>query len=138
VHDESFLSRDSNLLVHKKEQLQAMMSTYGLKVILRRMASKPLRHAEQRRVHILDTDERTYAEQDSEAFVRTLEHLTMHQQDQLLEAIQTCPILFSGGLGTADVELVDFELVPDAKPYHIKQPFSIPVVYQGTTMKEID
>jgi hypothetical protein len=33
---------------------------------------------------------------------------------------------------------VDFELVPDAKPYHIKQPFSIPVVYQGTTKKEID
>jgi hypothetical protein len=102
------------------------------------MASKPLRHAEQRRVRILDTDERTYAEQDLEAFVRTLEHLTMHQQDQLLEAIRTCPVLFSGGLGTADVEPVDFELVPDAKPYHIKQPFSIPVVYQGTTKKEID
>jgi hypothetical protein len=102
------------------------------------MASKPLRHAEQRRVRILDTDERTYAEQDLEAFVRTLEHLTMHQQDQLLEAIQTCPVLFSGGLGTADVEPVDFELVPDAKTYHIKQPFSIPVVYQGTTKKEID
>jgi hypothetical protein len=103
------------------------------------MASKPLRYAEQQRVPILDTDERTYAEQDLEAFVRTLEHLTMHQQDQLLEAIQTCPVLFSGGLGTADVEPVDFELVPDAKPYHIKQPFSIrPVVYQGMTKKEID
>jgi hypothetical protein len=78
------------------------------------------------------------AEQDLEAFVRTLEYLTMNQQNQLLEAIQTCPVLFSGGLGTADVEPVDFELVPDAKPYHIKQPFSIPVVYQGTTKKEID
>jgi hypothetical protein len=69
-----------------------------------------------------------------------LEHQTMHQQDQLLEAIQTCPsILLSGGLGTADVDPVDFELVPDAKPYHIKkQPFSIPVVYHGRTKKEID
>jgi hypothetical protein len=45
------------------------------------MASKPLRHAEQWRVCILDTDESTYAEQDLEAFVGTLEHLTMHQQD---------------------------------------------------------
>jgi hypothetical protein len=50
-----------------------------------------------------------------EAFVRTLEHLT-----------------------TADVEPVDFELVPDASTYHIKQPFSIPVFYQGTAKKEID
>jgi hypothetical protein len=62
----------------------------------------------------------------------------LRQQYQLLEAIQTCPVLFSGGLGTADVEPVDFELVPDAKPYHIKQPFSIPVEYQGRTKKEID
>jgi hypothetical protein len=39
------------------------------------MASKPLRHVEQWRVHILDTDEHTYAEQDLEVFARTLEHL---------------------------------------------------------------
>jgi hypothetical protein len=93
------------------------------------MASKPLPHAEQRRVRILDTDERTYAEQDLEAFVRRLEHLTMHQQDLLLETIQTCPILFSAGLGTADVEPVDFELVPDAKCYHIKQLFSLSLFF---------
>jgi hypothetical protein len=99
------------------------------------MASKPLRHAELRRVCILDTDEHTYAQQDLEAFIRSLEHLTRQQQDLLLETLHKRPVLLSGGLGTADVQLVDFELVPDAKPYHIKQPFSIPVVYQGTTKK---
>jgi len=94
------------------------------------MTSKPLRKAEQRQVQILDTDESTYAEQDLKAFVKTLEHLTVHQQEQLLTVLQTCPVLFSGGLGTADVEPIDFELVPGTKPYHIRQPFSIPVRYQ--------
>jgi hypothetical protein len=82
------------------------------------MACKPLQHAEQQRVRILDADEHTYAEQDLEVFVRTLEHLTLHQQDQLLEAIQTCPVLFSGGIGTVDVEQVNFELVPDEATIH--------------------
>jgi hypothetical protein len=36
AHDEFFLSRDSDLFAHEKEQLQAIMLTCGLKVFLRR------------------------------------------------------------------------------------------------------
>ena len=100
--------------------------------------SAPLRKAEQRRIEILDVDEKTYAKQDLAAFCASLEHLSLEEQSELCTVLSSCPTLFSGGLGTATVEPVDFELVPDAKPHHIKRPFSIPRCYTETTRKEID
>ena len=102
------------------------------------LTSKPLRKAEERRVRMLDVDEKTHANVDLPAFVKTLEHLSPEEQETLLEQLTPCKSLFSGGLATAKVQPIDFELKPGTRPHHIRQPFSIPEVCKPATKKEIN
>ena len=52
-------------------------------------------------------------------------HLPIYQQNKFLRLLIQYEELFDGTLGDWKRELLNFELEPDAKPYH-GQPFPVP------------
>ena len=89
--------------------------------------------AEERQTRILDAD---YSKVDIASHVRTLLHLTTHEQSLLVDLLEQFPILFGGGLGRLDIPPIHLELKPGSKPYHARA-FPIPQALEGTTKKEI-
>jgi hypothetical protein len=63
-------------------------------------------------------------------------HLTTHQQNKLLKLIVQYEELFDGTLGDWKGESGNFELKPDAKPYH-GRPFPVPHIHKETIKKEV-
>ncbi len=86
-------------------------------------------------VHILDTK---YEKADLWSVVSTnCTHLSLPDQNKLLELLTEYEELFDGTLGNWNTKPVSFELKEGAKPYH-GRPFPIPKSCKETTMKELN
>ena len=67
--------------------------------------------------HILDAK---YEKADIPAYINAQKHLTRQQKQLLLAVLSRHETLFDGTLGDWNTTPVDFQLKPDAKPYHAK------------------
>jgi hypothetical protein len=101
------------------------------------MAHKPqsMHKATQRVVHILDAK---YEKADLQSVVSAnCTHLSLQDQNKLLELLIEFEELFDGTLGDWNTEPVSFELKESTKPYH-DRPFPVPKSCKETTIKELN
>ena len=61
--------------------------------------------------------------------------LNAHQKEQLTKTLKKFPALFSGGLGTIDIEPIHLEIEEGATPKHSK-PYPVPKAFDKVTKKE--
>ena len=66
-----------------------------------------------------------------------MKHLTKREKSLLLQLLKKYPDLFDGTLGVWKSELVNFELVDEAKP-HSQRYYPVPHLYKETFKKELD
>ena len=86
-------------------------------------------------IHILDAK---YEKADLQSVVSTnCTHLSLPDQNKLLELLTEIEELFDGTLGDCNTEHVSFELKEDTKPYH-GRPFPVPKSCKETTIKELN
>ena len=64
-----------------------------------------------------------------------MDYLNDKQKQGLARTLEKFPKLFSGGLGTLDIEPVHIELKPGAVPFHAKA-YPIPKAYEKATRTE--
>ena len=89
----------------------------------------------QRVVHILDAK---YEKEDLQSFISTnCTHLSLPDQNKLLELLTEYEVLFDGTLGNWNTKPVSFELKEGTKPYH-GRPLSVSKSRKETTMKELN
>ena len=94
-----------------------------------------MHEATQRVVHILDAK---YEKADLQSVVSTnCTHLSLQDQNILLELLTEYEELFDGTLGDWNSEPVSFELKKGTKPYH-GRPFPVPKSCKETTIKELN
>eukprot|EP00804_Cyclotella_cryptica_P021312 CCRYP_001568-RA/>CCRYP_001568-RA protein AED:0.37 eAED:0.39 QI:0/0/0/1/0/0/2/0/394 len=101
------------------------------------MAHEPssTQEATQRVVHILDAK---YEKADLQSVVSTnCTHLSLQDQNKLLELLTEFEELFDGTLGDWNTEPVSLELKEGAKPYH-GRPFPVPKMHKETIIKELN
>ena len=101
------------------------------------MANEPqsMQEATQRVVKILDAN---YKKADLQSIVSTnCTHLSLQDQNSLLELLTEFEELFDGTLGDWNTETVSFELKEGAKPYHGKA-YPVPKSRKETTIKELN
>ena len=101
------------------------------------MAHEPqsTQEATQRVVKILDAN---YKKADLQSIVSTnCTHLSLQDQNSLLELLTEFEELFDGTLGDWNTEPVSFELKEGAKPYHGKA-YPVPKSRKETTIKELN
>ena len=101
------------------------------------MVHKPhsMHKVTQRVVHILDAK---YEKADLQSVVSAnCTHLSLQDQNKLLELLTEYEELFDGTLGDWNSEPVSFELKKGTKPYH-GRPFPVPKSHKETTMKELN
>eukprot|EP00804_Cyclotella_cryptica_P017465 CCRYP_017387-RA/>CCRYP_017387-RA protein AED:0.27 eAED:0.27 QI:0/-1/0/1/-1/1/1/0/126 len=101
------------------------------------MANEPqnMQEATQRVVKILDAN---YKKADLQSIVSTnCTHLSLQDQNSLLELLTEFEELFDGTLGDWNTEPVSFELKEGAKPYHGKA-YPVPKSRKETTIKELN
>ena len=91
------------------------------------------KEATKRVIKILDA---RYEKANLDQVANAAEHLTSQQREQLLKLLRQYEDLFDGTLGEWNTQPVDFDLLPDAKPYHGK-PFPVPKVHLDTLKKEL-
>jgi hypothetical protein len=77
-----------------------------------------------------------YERQDLAAISKGCEHLSLLQQNRLLEILNQHEDLFTGRLGTWPDFEVDIQLKPDSMPHHTARPYRLPQVYVDTLKKE--
>lgn len=82
--------------------------------------------------------ESKYEKADLQDVVNQAKHLTPAQQSDLLQLLEKHSPLFSGKLGKYPFEKFEIELLSDAKPYHVKQPYSIPANQMQLVKDELD
>ena len=94
-----------------------------------------MHEATQRVVHILDAK---YEKADLQSVVSAnCTHLSLLDQNKLLELLTEFEELFDGTLGDWNTEPVSFELKEGTKPYH-GRPFPVPKSRKETTIKELN
>jgi hypothetical protein len=101
------------------------------------MAHEPhsVQEAAQRIVHIPDAK---YENADFQSVINTnCSHLSLHDQNKLLELLTEYEELFDGTLGDWNTEHISFELKEGTKPYH-DRPFPVPRVHKDTIVKELN
>ena len=76
-----------------------------------------LKIAEERQNRILDAN---YAAIDLDEKVNTMAELNAHQKKQLTKTLKNFPALFSGGLGTIDIDPIHLEIDQGARPKYSK------------------
>ena len=91
-----------------------------------------LKQAEERQNRILDAN---YTAIDLDEKVNAMSELSAHQKEQLIKTLKKFPELFSGGLGTIDIEPIHLEIEEGARPKHSK-PYPVPKAYEKVTKKE--
>ena len=91
-----------------------------------------LKQAEERQNRILDAN---YKAIDLDKKVNAMSELSAHQKEQLIKTLKKFPELFSGGLGTIDIEPIHLEIEEGARPKHSK-PYPVPKAYEKVTKKE--
>ncbi len=91
--------------------------------------------ATQREVHILDAK---YEKTDLQSVVSAnCTHLSLQDQNKLLELLTEYEELFDGTLGDWNTEPVSFELKEGSQLYHGK-PFSVPTVMQRNNYQRVE
>ena len=96
---------------------------------------KSTEEATQRAIHILDAK---YEKADLQSVVDTnCPHLSLPDQNKLLELLTKYEDLFDGTLGDWDTEPVSFELKEGAKPYHGRA-YPVPHAHKETLKKELN
>eukprot|EP00804_Cyclotella_cryptica_P020334 CCRYP_014060-RA/>CCRYP_014060-RA protein AED:0.31 eAED:0.31 QI:0/-1/0/1/-1/1/1/0/510 len=91
--------------------------------------------ATKRVVHILDAK---YEKADLQSVVCTnCTHLSVQDQNKLLELLTEYEELFDGTLGDWNTDPVSLELMEGAKPYH-GQPFPMPKIHEEIIIKELN
>jgi len=101
------------------------------------MAHEPhsMKEATQWVVHILNAK---YEKVDLQSVVSAnCTHLSLQDQNKLLELFIEFEELFDGTLGHWNTELVSYEQKEGAKPYH-DRPFPVPRVHKDTIVKELN
>ena len=101
------------------------------------MAHEPnsMQEATQRVVHILDAK---YEKADLQSIVSTnCTHLSLQDQNKLLELLIEVEEIFDGTLGDWNTEPVSFESKEGTKPYH-SRPFPVLRVHKDTIVKELN
>lgn len=82
-----------------------------------------------------------YMDTDLKALVKLQSHLTQDQQDKLLDILSNFEALFEGlnnrELGIFPNREYKIELIDGAKPFHIKQAYSIPINQREAVKKEL-
>ena len=76
-----------------------------------------LKFAEERQDRILDAN---YEVIELDANVNVIDSLSEHQKEQLIKALKKFPTLFSGGLGTIDIEPIHSEIKEGTSPKQLK------------------
>ena len=84
---------------------------------------------------LLDND---YHKADLPDLAKQNAQLSSEQQQKLLELLQKYEPLFDGTLGTYNGKQYDIELQDDAKPFHLKRPYSVPHAYKAAFYKEVE
>jgi len=85
--------------------------------------------------HILDTK---YEKADLQSVDSTnYTHLSLQDQNKLLELLREFEELFDGTLGDWNIKPDSFELKESTKPYH-NRPFPVPKSCKETTIKELN
>ena len=64
-----------------------------------------------------------------------MDELSMHQKEQLTKTLKKFPALFSGGLGTIDIDPIHLEIKEGARPNYSK-PYPVPKAFEKVTKKE--
>ena len=96
---------------------------------------KSTKEATQHAIHILDAK---YKKADLQSVVDTnCPHLSLPDQNKLLELLTKYEDLFDGTLGDWDTEPVSFELKEGAKPYHGRA-YPVPHAHKETLKKELN
>ena len=91
--------------------------------------------ATKRVVQILDAN---YAKADLQAVVEdNCIHLSLHEQNELLDLLTDFEDQFDGTLGDWNTEPVSLELKEDAKPYHGRA-YPVPKVHKEVLIKELN
>ena len=72
---------------------------------------------------------------DVEKFAKGLKHLNSKEQQLLKTTVDKHPELFSRGLGTLKIRLIQIELKPGAQPYH-HHAYPIPKSLEATTKRK--
>ena len=101
------------------------------------MAHEPqsTQEATERVVNILDTK---YEKADLQSVVSTnCSHLSLQDQNKLLELLTEFEELFDGTLGDWKTDPVSFELKEGTKPYHGRS-YPVPKAYKDTTIRELN
>ena len=80
--------------------------------------------------------ESNYQKADIDASVKSWDYPSPEQQTRLKTLLYTYESLFDGTLGTWNIDPVDLELKPGAKPYHAR-PYPIPQIHKEVTLNEI-
>lgn len=117
--------KEANALSNKK----TLHNTY-----MEALEPKSTAEATKRVVKILDA---RYEKANLDSVVEEATYLTPKQRSKLLILLKDFEDLFDGTLGKWDTAPVDFELLPDAKPYHGKA-FPVPRIHHKTLKKELD
>ena len=76
-----------------------------------------------------------YGKIDITEHVKSLEHLTTQEQEELSQTLEAYPDMYQGAIGTLNIAPVHFELKKNARPYHAR-PFPIPKAYETLTKEE--
>ena len=98
------------------------------------MAHEP-HNAQEATQHVVQILDAKYEKADLQSVVSTkCTHLSLQDQNKLLELFTEFEEFFDGTLGDWITELVSFELKEGTKPYH-GRPFPMPKSYKETTMK---
>ena len=66
------------------------------------------------------------------------EQLSYEQKQKLLELLQKYEPLYDGTLGTYNGRKYDIELKDDAKPYHLRRPYTVPHAYKASFYQEVE
>ena len=64
-----------------------------------------------------------------------MDELSAHQKDQLTKTLKKFPALFSGGLGTIDIEPIHLEIKEGSRLKHSKA-YPVPKAYEKVTKKK--
>lgn len=98
-----------------------------------RTAPLVLMEAEERQARALDAN---CKKTEMQEFAKESRHLSVEEQQALLETLRKFPTLFSGGLGTPNVRPVHLELKEGVAPTQAR-PFPVPQALHGATKREI-
>ena len=108
-----------------------MMNFHPLNYFKNKEAMRDILNSEPFRVKRFDDSATKYKSVDLEEVIKTQIHLSDDQKKQLQDVLVKYDKLFAGlndcHLGQYPNQTFHITLKPDARPYHVKQPFPIPV-----------